>query len=203
VVAYFAPQFAELRRRSITGGEAAFVASLSRCRKWDSSGGKSNAYFAKSRDERYIVKQLSRSEKVYPLGGTQSTLCAQTMLEAQEAALTSRPGTLAEPVLTRHQPHAGAACALELGAWNLVRMTNMTQLQTSVACPLCVTRFAPCTPGEPAGHGAGVLQVPAGAAGGHLPRQDPGRLPGARQNMLVTMDMRVAPSSSQQPPCCC
>lgn len=64
VIAYFAPQFAELRRRSVTGGEAAFVASLSRCRKWDSSGGKSNAYFAKSRDERYIVKQLSRSEKV-------------------------------------------------------------------------------------------------------------------------------------------
>lgn len=63
-MAYFAPQFAELRRRSVAGGEAAFVASLSRCRKWDSSGGKSNAYFAKSRDERYIVKQLSRSEKV-------------------------------------------------------------------------------------------------------------------------------------------
>lgn len=63
VVAYFAPQFAEVRRRWVAGGEAAYVASLSRCRKWDSSGGKSNAYFAKTRDERYIVKQLSRSEK--------------------------------------------------------------------------------------------------------------------------------------------
>lgn len=63
VVAYFAPQFAEVRRRWVAGGEAAYVASLSRCRKWDSSGGKSNAYFAKTRDERFIVKQLSRSEK--------------------------------------------------------------------------------------------------------------------------------------------
>ncbi len=68
VVAYFAPQFAELRRRWVAGGEAAFVTSLSRCRKWDSSGGKSNAYFAKTRDERFIVKQLSRSEKASLLG---------------------------------------------------------------------------------------------------------------------------------------
>jgi len=68
VVAYFAPQFAELRRRWVAGGEAAFVASLSRCRKWDSTGGKSNAYFAKTRDERFIVKQLSRSEKASLLG---------------------------------------------------------------------------------------------------------------------------------------
>lgn len=68
VVAYFAPQFAELRRRWVAGGEAAFVTSLSRCRKWDSTGGKSNAYFAKTRDERFIVKQLSRSEKASLLG---------------------------------------------------------------------------------------------------------------------------------------
>ncbi len=32
VTAYFAPQFAELRRRCIAGGEAAFVTSLMRCR---------------------------------------------------------------------------------------------------------------------------------------------------------------------------
>jgi hypothetical protein len=99
VVAYFAPQFAELRRRSITGGEAAFVASLSRCRKWDSSGGKSNAYFAKSRDERYIVKQLSRSEKVHPFGGT-VLHCTPDRAGSAGGCLHLSSGTLAEPVLT-------------------------------------------------------------------------------------------------------
>ncbi|GAB4817632.1 hypothetical protein N2152v2_004678 [Parachlorella kessleri] len=63
VVAYYAPQFAELRRRCVAGGEAAYLASLSRCRKWASRGGKSNVYFAKTRDDRYIVKQLSKSER--------------------------------------------------------------------------------------------------------------------------------------------
>ena len=55
MVAYYAPQFAELRRRCVVGGEAAFLASMSRCRKWESRGGKSNAYFAKSRDDRRAV----------------------------------------------------------------------------------------------------------------------------------------------------
>ena len=47
----------------MVGGEAAFLASMSRCRRWDTRGGKSNAYFAKTRDDRYIVKQLSKAEK--------------------------------------------------------------------------------------------------------------------------------------------
>jgi hypothetical protein len=64
VTAYFAPQFAELRRRCIAGGEAAYITSLCRCRKWASRGGKSNAYFAKTRDDRFIVKSLSKPEKV-------------------------------------------------------------------------------------------------------------------------------------------
>ncbi|KAL4855645.1 putative 1-phosphatidylinositol-3-phosphate 5-kinase [Chlorella vulgaris] len=62
-VAYYAPQFSELRRRCVAGGEAAFLASISRCRKWASRGGKSAAYFARSCDKRYIVKQLSKSER--------------------------------------------------------------------------------------------------------------------------------------------
>ena len=52
VTAYYAPQFAELRRRCVAGGEAAFLASISRCRKWASRGGKSSAYFARSCDKR-------------------------------------------------------------------------------------------------------------------------------------------------------
>ena len=97
MVAYFAPQFAELRRRSITGGEAAFVASLSRCRKWDSSGGKSNAYFAKSRDERYIVKQLSRSEKV-------------RLLMEQSCRCTPGRARSAGGCLHLTTPHPGSQC---------------------------------------------------------------------------------------------
>jgi 1-phosphatidylinositol-3-phosphate 5-kinase len=63
VTAYYAPQFAELRRRCCDGGEAAFLASLSRCRPWQAQGGKSRSYFAKTADDRFIVKQLSGPEK--------------------------------------------------------------------------------------------------------------------------------------------
>lgn len=60
VVFYFAPQFAELRRRMVQGGERVFVASLARCVRWAQRGGKSNAYFAKTRDDRFIIKQMSK-----------------------------------------------------------------------------------------------------------------------------------------------
>lgn len=64
VVAYYAAQFAELRKRVVVGGELAFLLSLSRCKRWKPKGGKTMAYFAKTHDERYVVKSLSRSEKV-------------------------------------------------------------------------------------------------------------------------------------------
>jgi len=60
VVAYFAPQFAELRRRVVQGGEASYVTSLTRCIRWAQRGGKSNAYFAKTRDDRFIIKSMSK-----------------------------------------------------------------------------------------------------------------------------------------------
>ncbi|DBA97431.1 hypothetical protein WJX77_010396 [Trebouxia sp. C0004] len=63
VTAYYAPQFEALRSVVVEGGEAVFIACLSRCNKWLSRGGKSAVYFAKTRDERYVVKQLTRSEK--------------------------------------------------------------------------------------------------------------------------------------------
>eukprot|EP00963_Diacronema_lutheri_P004203 scaffold319_cov362-Pavlova_lutheri.AAC.14 len=63
VVAVYGPQFSELRKVALSGdGEASFVKSLCRCMKWDSTGGKSNAYFAKTLDNRLVVKQMSRSE---------------------------------------------------------------------------------------------------------------------------------------------
>lgn len=38
------------------------VHSLSRCERWNAQGGKSNVYFAKSLDERFIVKQVTKTE---------------------------------------------------------------------------------------------------------------------------------------------
>ncbi|GMH44770.1 hypothetical protein BSKO_12722 [Bryopsis sp. KO-2023] len=63
VVSYFAPQFGKLRNLCIEGGERSFIMSLSRCRRWKAQGGKSGAYFAKTRDDQYIIKGISKSEK--------------------------------------------------------------------------------------------------------------------------------------------
>ncbi len=57
---FFAEQFDALRRSS--GCTESIIESLSRCVKWDSSGGKSGSAFLKTRDDRLIVKQLSRYE---------------------------------------------------------------------------------------------------------------------------------------------
>jgi len=63
MTAYYAPHFAALRRLFVAGGEAAFLASIARCQPWSAQGGKSNVFFAKTKDDRYVVKQLTRSEK--------------------------------------------------------------------------------------------------------------------------------------------
>lgn len=61
VTCYFAKQFDSLRRKCCPTG-VDFVRSLSRCRKWSAQGGKSNVYFAKSMDERFIIKQVTKTE---------------------------------------------------------------------------------------------------------------------------------------------
>lgn len=61
VTAYYAPQFQSIRA-ALIGGDEPFIDSLCRSRKWDTSGGKSNAYFAKTLDDRFVVKQLSKTE---------------------------------------------------------------------------------------------------------------------------------------------
>lgn len=61
VTCYFAEQFDALRKRCCPG-ELDFVRSLSRCRRWSAQGGKSNVYFAKSLDERFIIKQVTKTE---------------------------------------------------------------------------------------------------------------------------------------------
>lgn len=57
---FYAEQFEALRRSA--GCEESINESLSRCVPWDSAGGKSGAAFLKTRDDRLVVKQLSRYE---------------------------------------------------------------------------------------------------------------------------------------------
>ncbi|XP_015578964.3 putative 1-phosphatidylinositol-3-phosphate 5-kinase FAB1C [Ricinus communis] len=61
VTCYFAKQFDSLRKKCCPN-EVDFVRSLSRCQRWSAQGGKSNVYFAKSLDERFIIKQVKKTE---------------------------------------------------------------------------------------------------------------------------------------------
>lgn len=61
VTCYFAKQFAALRKKCCPN-ETTFLRSLSRCKRWNPQGGKSNANFAKSLDERFIIKQVTKTE---------------------------------------------------------------------------------------------------------------------------------------------
>lgn len=61
VICYYAKQFDALRRICCPS-EHDFVRSLSRCKKWGAQGGKSNVFFAKSLDDRFIIKQVTKTE---------------------------------------------------------------------------------------------------------------------------------------------
>lgn len=61
VVCLFASQFRQLRDR-FCPSEVDFIASLSRCRNWDAKGGKSKSLFAKTLDDRLIIKEIQRTE---------------------------------------------------------------------------------------------------------------------------------------------
>ncbi|KAJ7543726.1 hypothetical protein O6H91_09G050300 [Diphasiastrum complanatum] len=61
VTSYYAKQFDALRKKCCSG-DLHFVRSLSRCRKWGAQGGKSNVFFAKTLDDRFIIKQVTRTE---------------------------------------------------------------------------------------------------------------------------------------------
>ncbi|KAG6593582.1 1-phosphatidylinositol-3-phosphate 5-kinase FAB1B, partial [Cucurbita argyrosperma subsp. sororia] len=60
VTCYYAKRFEALRR--ICCSELDFVKSLSRCKKWGAQGGKSNVFFAKTWDDRFIIKQVTKTE---------------------------------------------------------------------------------------------------------------------------------------------
>lgn len=61
VVCVHASQFRQLRDRCCPS-EVDYIASLSRCRNWDAKGGKSKSFFAKTLDDRFIIKEIKRTE---------------------------------------------------------------------------------------------------------------------------------------------
>ncbi|XP_052182614.1 1-phosphatidylinositol-3-phosphate 5-kinase FAB1B-like [Diospyros lotus] len=61
VTCYYAKQF-EALRRICCPSEMDFVRSISRCKKWGAQGGKSNVFFAKTLDDRFIIKQVTKTE---------------------------------------------------------------------------------------------------------------------------------------------
>ncbi|KAG8047616.1 hypothetical protein GUJ93_ZPchr0008g12981 [Zizania palustris] len=61
VTCYYAKSF-EALRRSCCPTEVDFLRSISRCKKWGAQGGKSNVFFAKSLDDRFIIKQVTKTE---------------------------------------------------------------------------------------------------------------------------------------------
>lgn len=54
-------QFRDLRGRSCPS-ELHYIASLSRCINWDAKGGKSKSFFAKTLDDRFIIKEIKKTE---------------------------------------------------------------------------------------------------------------------------------------------
>ncbi|CEH18039.1 1-phosphatidylinositol-3-phosphate 5-kinase [Ceraceosorus bombacis] len=83
----FAEQFDALRKACDC--ELSFIQSLSRCVKWDSSGGKSGAAFLKTKDDRFVIKEISRAEMEAFLSG--ATGYCQYMADA---IFGGRPTTL-------------------------------------------------------------------------------------------------------------
>ncbi|WVZ87800.1 hypothetical protein U9M48_034382 [Paspalum notatum var. saurae] len=61
VICVHSNQFYNLRKKCCPS-ELAYITSLSRCKKWDAQGGKSKAFFAKTIDDRFIIKQIKRTE---------------------------------------------------------------------------------------------------------------------------------------------
>ncbi|KAH9626215.1 hypothetical protein KSS87_000094 [Heliosperma pusillum] len=61
VTCYYAKHFDSLRKICCPS-EQDFVRSLSRCKKWGAQGGKSNVFFAKTLDDRFIIKQVTKTE---------------------------------------------------------------------------------------------------------------------------------------------
>ncbi|XAR55617.1 1-phosphatidylinositol-3-phosphate 5-kinase [Bertholletia excelsa] len=61
VLCLYANNFRDIRNRCCPS-ELDYIASLSRCRNWDAKGGKSKSFFAKTLDDRFIIKEIKKTE---------------------------------------------------------------------------------------------------------------------------------------------
>ncbi|XP_020573339.1 1-phosphatidylinositol-3-phosphate 5-kinase FAB1A-like [Phalaenopsis equestris] len=61
VICIYAREFFSLRKKCCPS-ELAYISSLNRCKKWDAQGGKSKVFFAKTMDDRFIIKQIKKTE---------------------------------------------------------------------------------------------------------------------------------------------
>ncbi|GLU16427.1 hypothetical protein SLE2022_328620 [Rubroshorea leprosula] len=61
VICLYANEFRDLRNRCCHS-ELDFISSLCRCKNWDAKGGKSKSFFAKTIDDRFIIKEIKRTE---------------------------------------------------------------------------------------------------------------------------------------------
>ncbi|KAJ8019885.1 1-phosphatidylinositol 3-phosphate 5-kinase [Holothuria leucospilota] len=59
---YFPAEFAKLRQLVFPSGEDTFIRSLSRCKTWKATGGKSGSKFSKTEDDRFVLKEIQRTE---------------------------------------------------------------------------------------------------------------------------------------------
>jgi len=59
---YFAEEFRQLRQLIFPQGEVEYVRSLSACMYWMARGGKSGSTFCKTKDDRFILKEMSQPE---------------------------------------------------------------------------------------------------------------------------------------------
>ncbi|KAI3699234.1 hypothetical protein L2E82_43389 [Cichorium intybus] len=61
VACLFPKEFLHLRSQCGLS-EVDYISSLSRCKPWDAKGGKSKCFFAKTLDDRFIIKQINSTE---------------------------------------------------------------------------------------------------------------------------------------------
>ena len=57
----YAEQFYDLRKKCCPS-EIMYIGSLSRCKRWDAQGGKTKAFFSKTMDDRFIIKEIKKIE---------------------------------------------------------------------------------------------------------------------------------------------
>ncbi|CAJ0945376.1 unnamed protein product, partial [Mesorhabditis belari] len=62
VKAYYAERFRLLRKLLFPSGDEAFIRSLSTAIFWTPQGGKSGAFFYRTQDQRFVIKQMSKFE---------------------------------------------------------------------------------------------------------------------------------------------